>query len=105
SSRRRHTICYRDWSSDVCSSDLLSDAANPERAAHAIASAGQELVRPQDGVSLLFRPPFDKTPLDPGYIKGYPPGIRENGGQYTRSEERRVGKEWRTGGRRTNGKE
>jgi len=32
---------------------------------------------------LLFTPPFDKTPLDPGYIKGYPPGIRENGGQYT----------------------
>ena len=32
---------------------------------------------------LLFTPPFDRTPLDPGYIKGYPPGIRENGGQYT----------------------
>ena len=32
---------------------------------------------------LLFTPPFDHTPLDPGYIKGYPPGIRENGGQYT----------------------
>jgi cyclic beta-1,2-glucan synthetase len=41
------------------------------------------LIRPQDGVALLFRPPFDKTPLDPGYIKGYPPGVRENGGQYT----------------------
>jgi cyclic beta-1,2-glucan synthetase len=34
-------------------------------------------------LALLFPPPFDKTPLDPGYIKGYPPGIRENGGQYT----------------------
>jgi cyclic beta-1,2-glucan synthetase len=43
----------------------------------------RELIRPQDGVALLFRPPFDKTPLDPGYIKGYPPGVRENGGQYT----------------------
>ena len=32
---------------------------------------------------MLFTPPFDQTPLDPGYIKGYPPGIRENGGQYT----------------------
>jgi cyclic beta-1,2-glucan synthetase len=32
---------------------------------------------------LIFSPPFDRTPLDPGYIKGYPPGIRENGGQYT----------------------
>jgi hypothetical protein len=38
---------------------------------------------PQDGLALLFTPPFDRTPLDPGYIKGYPPGIRENGGQYT----------------------
>jgi len=40
-------------------------------------------VRPDDGLALLFTPPFDRTPLDPGYIKGYPPGIRENGGQYT----------------------
>ena len=32
---------------------------------------------------MLLTPPFDKTPLDPGYIKGYPPGVRENGGQYT----------------------
>ena len=37
----------------------------------------------RDGLALLFTPPFDRTPLDPGYIKGYPPGIRENGGQYT----------------------
>ena len=35
------------------------------------------------GHVLLFTPPFDKTPLDPGYIKGYLPGVRENGGQYT----------------------
>ena len=35
------------------------------------------------GLALLFAPPFDRTPLDPGYIKGYPPGMRENGGQYT----------------------
>lgn len=41
------------------------------------------LVREQEGLVLLFTPPFDKTPHDPGYIKGYPPGIRENGGQYT----------------------
>ena len=34
-------------------------------------------------LALLFTPPFDKTRLDPGYIKGYPPGVRENGGQYT----------------------
>ena len=37
----------------------------------------------EDSLVLLFTPPFDHTPLDPGYIKGYPPGIRENGGQYT----------------------
>jgi cyclic beta-1,2-glucan synthetase len=41
------------------------------------------LVRTQDRQILLFTPPFDKTPHDPGYIKGYLPGIRENGGQYT----------------------
>ena len=43
----------------------------------------QYLVRRGDGLVLLFTPPFDRTPLDPGYIKGYVPGIRENGGQYT----------------------
>ena len=61
----------------------LSDAASPERAARAMASVEHELIRPQDGLAPLFAPPFDKTSLDPGYIKGYPPGIRENGGQYT----------------------
>ncbi|MDN3563018.1 hypothetical protein ACFQY5_38420 [Paeniroseomonas aquatica] len=39
----------------------------------------RELIHPRKGVALLFSPPFDRTPLDPGYIKGYPPGIRENG--------------------------
>jgi cyclic beta-1,2-glucan synthetase len=42
-----------------------------------------QLLQRDSGLALLFAPPFDKTPLDPGYIKGYPPGIRENGGQYT----------------------
>ena len=41
------------------------------------------LIRRDAGLALLFTPPFDQTVLDPGYIKGYPPGIRENGGQYT----------------------
>jgi cyclic beta-1,2-glucan synthetase len=41
------------------------------------------LVREEDRLLLLFAPPFDRTDRDPGYIKGYPPGIRENGGQYT----------------------
>jgi cyclic beta-1,2-glucan synthetase len=62
---------------------LISGAANLERAARAMAAVERELIRPLDGVALLFTPPFDKTALDPGYIKGYPPGIRENGGQYT----------------------
>src|SRR5579859_461016 len=48
-----------------------------------MASVEKILIRPEDGLALLFTPPFDKTALDPGYIKGYPPGIRENGGQYT----------------------
>jgi cyclic beta-1,2-glucan synthetase len=62
---------------------VLSGAASPERAAQAMAAVDRELIRPLDRLALLFTPPFDKTPRDPGYIKGYPPGIRENGGQYT----------------------
>ncbi len=61
----------------------LSNAAEPKRARRAMASVERELIRPEDGLALLFAPPFDKTLLDPGYIKGYPPGLRENGGQYT----------------------
>ncbi len=62
---------------------VLSGAADPARAAQAMASLERQLIRPDDGLALLFTPPFDKTPLDPGYIKGYPPGLRENGGQYS----------------------
>jgi cyclic beta-1,2-glucan synthetase len=62
---------------------VISGAANPIRAAAAMAAVDEYLVRKEDGLVLLFTPPFDRTPLDPGYIKGYPPGIRENGGQYT----------------------
>jgi cyclic beta-1,2-glucan synthetase len=61
----------------------ISAAARPERVRQAMASVERELIRTDDGLALLFTPPFDKTPLDPGYIKGYPPGIRENGSQYT----------------------
>ena len=46
-------------------------------------ASSAHLIRRDDGLALLFTPPFDTTPLDPGYIKGYPPGLRENGGQYT----------------------
>ncbi len=62
---------------------VISGAADPDRAARAMAAVERELIRPQDRLALLFTPPFDTTALDPGYIKGYPPGIRENGGQYT----------------------
>jgi cyclic beta-1,2-glucan synthetase len=62
---------------------VLSGAASPSRATQAMTAVDRELIRPADGLALLFAPPFDKTTLDPGYIKGYPPGVRENGGQYT----------------------
>jgi cyclic beta-1,2-glucan synthetase len=61
----------------------MSEAADPAHAARAMAAVKTHLVRRDDGLVLLFTPPFDKTAHDPGYIKGYPPGIRENGGQYT----------------------
>jgi cyclic beta-1,2-glucan synthetase len=62
---------------------VLSGAAHPARAATAMASMEQQLVDRDNGLALLFTPPFDQTPRDPGYIKGYPPGLRENGGQYS----------------------
>jgi cyclic beta-1,2-glucan synthetase len=62
---------------------VLSGVASPARAAQAMASLERELVRYDDGLVLVLTPPFDRTPHDPGYIKGYPPGLRENGGQYT----------------------
>jgi cyclic beta-1,2-glucan synthetase len=61
----------------------ISGGADPDRAAMAMAAVGNDLIRADPGLALLFTPPFDHTTLDPGYIKGYPPGIRENGGQYT----------------------
>jgi cyclic beta-1,2-glucan synthetase len=62
---------------------VLSGAADPERAMRAMAAVDRELIQPQDSLALLFTPPFDHAAQDPGYIKGYPPGVRENGGQYT----------------------
>jgi cyclic beta-1,2-glucan synthetase len=53
------------------------------RAATALDSAWKHLVRSDEGMVLLFDPPFDKMDPSPGYIRGYPPGVRENGGQYT----------------------
>ena len=62
---------------------VISGAAPAERAVAAMEESFRRLVRLDDKVALLFTPPFDKTDLEPGYIKAYPPGIRENGGQYT----------------------
>ncbi|HXG44563.1 MAG TPA: hypothetical protein VNJ71_07395 [Gemmatimonadales bacterium] len=62
---------------------VLSGAAPPARAALALDALERHLVDEQAGIIRLLAPPFDRTPDDPGYIKGYLPGVRENGGQYT----------------------
>ncbi len=62
---------------------ILTQDEHDERQERAIQSVEDNLVQEQDQLIRLFSPPFDETPNDPGYIKGYPPGIRENGGQYT----------------------
>jgi len=62
---------------------VISGAADPERARQAMNSVREYLIRYGDDLVLLLTPPFDKTEHDPGYIKSYPPGVRENGGQYT----------------------
>jgi cyclic beta-1,2-glucan synthetase len=61
---------------------VMSGAAEPSRVARAMAALDQQLVRRPQGLIVLLTPPFDHTPHDPGYIKDYVPGIRENGGQY-----------------------
>ncbi|MFT3705746.1 MAG: glucoamylase family protein [Agriterribacter sp.] len=75
---------------DECSIDsiaqswsVLSNAGNPEKINIAMHSASQHLVKKEAGIIQLLDPPFDKSLLNPGYIKGYVPGVRENGGQYT----------------------
>jgi cellobiose phosphorylase len=62
---------------------VISGAGNPERARQAMQAVVERLVRRDAGLIQLFDPPFDKSALNPGYIKGYIPGVRENGGQYT----------------------
>jgi cyclic beta-1,2-glucan synthetase len=62
---------------------VISRAADPTRSVRAMAALDKYLVRRDAQLSLLFTPPFDAPAHDPGYIKGYPPGVRENGGQYT----------------------
>jgi len=62
---------------------VISRGAEASRAARAMEAVDKYLTRRDEKLSLLFQPPFDHPSHDPGYIKGYPPGIRENGGQYT----------------------
>ncbi|MEO7317981.1 MAG: protein ndvB, partial [Chthoniobacteraceae bacterium] len=61
----------------------ISRAGDRDRVQTALHSLEENLVREAERMILLFTPPFDKSPQDAGYIKGYPPGVRENGGQYT----------------------
>lgn len=62
---------------------IISEAGNPERSRQAMQAVEELLIKEKEGLVLLLTPPFDKLCMDPGYIKGYPPGVRENGGQYT----------------------
>ncbi len=76
--------------SDECRIDVIAQSwsvlargADPARQRQAMEATERELVMHAERVSRLFTPPFERTPHNPGYIKGYPPGLRENGGQYT----------------------
>ena len=62
---------------------VISGVASPHRAKSALDAMESHLVSEHDGIIRLLTPAFDQTPRDPGYIKGYLPGVRENGGQYT----------------------
>lgn len=74
---------------DECRIDSIAQSwaviagGNPERASSAMDAVSHLLIRESERLLLLFDPPFDDGPLRPGYIKGYLPGVRENGGQYT----------------------
>ena len=61
----------------------LSDSAPPARAETALDAVERHLISEEEGLIRLLTPPFEHTPHDPGYIKGYVAGVRENGGQYT----------------------
>jgi len=62
---------------------VISGSGDHVRAARAMGGVEEKLVRSEDGLIALLAPPFDHMAADPGYIKGYVPGVRENGGQYT----------------------
>ncbi|MBB3060118.1 GH36-type glycosyl hydrolase domain-containing protein [Microbulbifer rhizosphaerae] len=94
--------------SDECKIDLIAQTWSVlapekpvERAPMAMQSAYRHLVREEARQILLLAPPFNRTKKDPGYIKGYPPGIRENGGQYTHAATWAV---WAAAGLRDSGR-
>lgn len=62
---------------------VLSGEGEADRSQQAMNAVMSKLVDEDLGIIRLFTPPFSRTPHNPGYIKGYPPGVRENGGQYT----------------------
>ena len=62
---------------------VISTGGEPKRIASAMKSAEKYLIKKDERIIQLFDPPFDKSSMNPGYIKGYVPGVRENGGQYT----------------------
>jgi cellobiose phosphorylase len=62
---------------------ILSGAGDPDRSRKAMTAVDRQLVKRDIGIIELFDPPFDKSDISPGYVKGYVPGVRENGGQYT----------------------
>jgi cyclic beta-1,2-glucan synthetase len=62
---------------------VISGAGDPERSRQAMQSLNERLVRREAKLIQLLDPPFDRSKLSPGYIQGYVPGVRENGGQYT----------------------
>jgi cellobiose phosphorylase len=62
---------------------VISGAGDPARSSLAMASVDLRLIRRREGLVQLLDPPFEASALDPGYIRGYIPGVRENGGQYT----------------------
>lgn len=75
---------------EECKIDLIAQswaalcgAADPQRVREALGSVDKYLVDREEGIIKLLTPAFDVGPLNPGYIKGYLPGVRENGGQYT----------------------
>jgi cellobiose phosphorylase len=72
----RIDVIAQSWS-------VMSGQAEPAHAALAMQAVDAQLIDRDNRIAMLFTPPFDRAAQDPGYIKGYPPGVRENGGQYT----------------------